>query len=321
MEDWTQTKKDYREFCKLHSELPIFFQDWWLDVVCESGSWEVCLSKDKGGNIQGVLPFYKSKRLGMSMILMPDLTPYLGVWLNYPAKKEKREALYRFEKKVITDLIQHLPNCAYYAQKHPPQLQNGLPFEWAGFKQSTRFTYCLDPVENIDDVFNNLKGSVRTELRKAENEIEVIESEDINLFYKLQKKSFERQSKAVPYSFDFLKKIDQVLKKNSRRKIFIAKDKEGNPHAGIYLLWDDRTVYNLLQGADPQFGSSGAIKTLLWKSIQFAQKHQKAFDFEGGMMENIEPVFSAFGGELKPYFKIYKGGNFIFRFLSAIKNG
>ena len=101
----------------------------------------------------------------------------------------------------------------------------------------------------------------------------------------------------------------------------MAKDALGNYHAGMYLLRDQHTVYNLLQGADPQFGSSGAIKYLLWRGVQWAQELQATFDFEGGMMPNIEPVFSAFGGELIPYFKIYKGGNRIFRWLSALKNG
>ncbi|MFT5384503.1 MAG: hypothetical protein ACI81W_001904, partial [Saprospiraceae bacterium] len=39
------------------------------------------------------------------------------------------------------------------------------------------------------------------------------------------------------------------------------------------------------------------------------------------MIPNVENMFRSFGGELTPYSKIYKGGNFIFRLLSAIKNG
>lgn len=320
MNDWAQNKEDYRKFCRSHGELPVFFQDWWLDAVCGE-DWNVCLSRDKGKNIQGVLPFYQSTYWGLRVIKMPDLTPYLGVWLHYPTKQEKWEAVYRFEKKMITELLQQLPRFAYYAQCHPPQLKNGLPFHWEGFKQETRFSYCLSPVVDETTLFNNLKGSVRTELRKAEAEINIVESEDIQLFYQLQEASFERQSKPTPYRFEFLSKIDTVLKEKQQRKLLIAKDQAGNPHAGIYLLWDEHTVYNLLQGADPQFGNSGAIKKLLWEGILLAHRQQKSFDFEGGMMKNIEPVFSAFGGTLRPYFRMYKGGNKLFRLLSAIRNG
>ncbi len=320
MQNWAQNKKDYREFCQRHGELPVFLQDWWLDVVCRSGDWEVCLAKDKGGNIQGVLPFYKTSQKGFQVIKMPDLTPYMGVWLNYPAKKEKKEALHRFQKKTITKLIEKLPTVSYYAQKHPPQLENCLPFIWEKYSQTTRFSYRLDTTLPVDQLFGNLKGSVRTEIRKAKDEINIIESEDVKLFYDLQTKSFDRQSLKVPYTLDFLQKIDQVLVKHQRRKLLFAKDKDGNTHAGIYLLWDDQTVYNLLQGADPRFGDSGAIKLLLWNGVQLAHDRKAIFDFEGGMMQNIEPVFSAFGGDLKPYFKIYKGGNRLFNLLSAIRN-
>jgi len=320
MQDWLQNKEDYRNFCRTHGELPVFFQDWWLDVVCQAGSWEVCLAKDKGGNIQGVLPFYKIRKFGLMMIKMPDLTPYLGLWLKYPAKQEKQEAVHRFQKKVTRALIEQLPEVAYYTQDHPPTLENCLPFIWKGFQQTTRFSYCLDTSIGIDALFDNLKGSVRTEIRKAEKEIKIFESEDLKAFYELQTKSFVRQGLKVPYTFAFLQSIDKVLHQNQRRQLLIAKDEQGNSHAAIYLLWDDQKVYNLLQGADPGFGDSGAIKLLLWEGIKLAHRRQATFDFEGGMMPNIEAVFSSFGGKLQPYFKIYKGGSRLFRFLSILRN-
>lgn len=321
MIDWAQNKEDYRKFCQMNRELPIFFQDWWLDVVCDQGSWEVCLAKDKGGNILGVLPFYLSKFYGIKVIKMPDLTPFLGVWFNYTKKKGRQLVSHRFEKKVIKDLLTQLPKVMYYAQRHPVQLTNWLPFYWEGYKQRTHYTFRIEQPIDLAETFTKLKSSTRNKISKAKKIVEIIETDDIELFYKINQLTFERQGIKMPYSLAFLKKMDEALFERKQRKILLARDQENLYHGGIYLIWDEVTVYNLLLGADTSLRSSGAIQLLLWEGIQFAAAKKCTFDFEGSMIPNVENMFRSFGGELTPYSKIYKGGNFIFRLLSAIKNG
>jgi len=72
-------------------------------------------------------------------------------------------------------------------------------------------------------------------------------------------------------------------------------------------------------GADTQLRSSGAVQLLLWNGIQLAIEKHLNFDFEGGMMPNIENIFRAFGGKMVAYHKIYKGGNKFFKLLSNFK--
>ena len=99
MVDWVKNKNLYRKFCQQHPELPIFLSDYWLDAVCERGSWQVCLSINGDSNIQGVLPFYFTKQFGIKVIVMPPLTPFLGAWLKYPENLEKEVLIISFEKK------------------------------------------------------------------------------------------------------------------------------------------------------------------------------------------------------------------------------
>ncbi len=296
-------------------------QPWWLDAVCEKGDWQVCISKDGEGNTLGVLPFYLTKFLWAKVIKMPDLTPFMGVCLNYPLKLQKEEAKFRFQKKVTASLIDQIPETAYSAQRHPVGMTNWLPFLWKKYKQETRYTFLLDCADEEENLFSNFKGSVRTEIRKAQKSVEVIESEDIDLLYSLQEKSFQRQGLKIPFSLSYLRKIDAACKENGARKMLFAKDKNGNFHAGIFLVWDSNTVYNLLLGADTKLRSSGAVQLLLWEGIKLASERNCTFDFEGGMMPHINSIFSAFGGKLTPYHKIYKGGNILFRTLAALKNG
>jgi Acetyltransferase (GNAT) domain len=319
MIDWAQNKKEYRKFCEQHAEMPVFLQDWWLDVVCTKGDWNVCLAKNKNNEINGILPFYLSRYFGFKVIKMPDLTPYCGIWLNYPGYLNEYSKN-SFEKKVIGDLINQLPGTAYYTQNHPVQLTNWLPYYWKGFKQTTRFTYQIKNLIDLDFININIKNNTRNEILKAKKVLKVTETEDLELFYRINKLTFDRQSKQVPYTLHFLETLDKVLTNKNQRKIFVAKDNLENYHAVIYLIWDDKTVYNWLLGADSKHRKSGAVQLLLWEGIRFAAFKNCNFDFEGSMMPKVEPVFCRFGGKLTPYHKIYKGGNGLFQFLSGIIN-
>jgi len=296
-----KNKVSYKAFCSVHPEMPIFLQDWWLDLVCKDGSWEVIMANDKEGEIIAVLPYYITKTWGIKMIRMPDLTPHLGAWIPQGIRYGKSNF------NILTELIEQIPSLSWVAQRHPIQLTNWLPFYWQGFKQTSLYTYQLDTNLSSLQLFSNIKSDARNKIRKAEAILQIKETEDIELFYQTNKKSFARQSKKVPYSLGFLKTLNQVLCQRKQRMMYLAVDDQENIHACIYLIWDGQCIYNFLLGADTNFRNSGAVQLLLWTGIKLAKEQKKIFDFEGSMMENVEPVFRAFGGKLIPYFKIYKG--------------
>ena len=314
----SQSKEEYRVFCQRTQGLPLFMQDWWLDIVCDH-NWEVALYKDKGKNIVGVLPYFLNSYWGWKVITIPTLTPYMGVWIDYPANSIKLESKYRLEKKVVTALSKQLPKVAYYAQRHPISFKNHLPFHWQNYQQTSFYTFIIYK-EAFANCYSNFKSSVRNEIQRAKEVLTIEELDDLELFYDLNKQSFHRQKVKIPYTLSFLQQIDEALKSRNQRIMYVAKDKDGHPHAAIYFVWDDDTMYNLMIGADTKLRSSGAVQLLLWTGIQLAKEKSLNFDFEGGMMPNIESVFRAFGGEMVGYHKIYKGGNLPFRLISGIKN-
>ncbi len=314
----SQNKEEYRVFCQSTLQLPLFMQDWWLDIVC-GDSWEVALFKDNGGNILGVLPYFLSAHWGLKVIKMPALTPYMGIWIDYPANLTKLESKYRLEKKVATELIKQLPKVAYYAQRHTTLFKSHLPFHWQGYQQTNFYTFIIYK-EALANASFNFKSSIRNEIQRAEKIVTITETDDLDLFYELNKQSFQRQKIEIPYTLSFLQKLDGALKSRDRKIIYIAKDKEGYSHAAIYLVWDDDTMYSLMIGANTKLRSSGAVQLLLWNGIQLAIEKNLNFDFEGGMMANIENIFRAFGGKMVPYHKIYKGGNLFFRLISALRS-
>jgi lipid II:glycine glycyltransferase (peptidoglycan interpeptide bridge formation enzyme) len=164
----------------------------------------------------------------------------------------------------------------------------------------------LEYLSDLEAVYSNFQSNIRTDIKKAEKILQIKEDLQIEDFYKINTKTFERQGECIRYSLDFLKVLDEACLKNNCRKIFYAIDDENNIHAAIYIIWDENSAYYLMSGSDPVLRHSGANSLLLWHAIQFASRVTKKFDFEGSMIENIERFFRAFGTNQKQYFNISK---------------
>lgn len=308
-------KEQYVNWCEANESIPLFMQHWWLDCVCDAGQWDVCLAFDKGGKIIGALPYYRSRHRGIELIKMPKLTPFAGIFIDYPHNLKKTQQKYAFEKRVLTNLIEQLPIVPIFNQCYTPQLTNWLPFYWKGFQQTTMYTYVIEDLSDLKAVFNKFKSQTRNKIRKAEKLVSIESSQDIDRFYAINKLSFERQGLAVPYTLDFLRSLHRALEKRKQCNIYFASDEKGQSHAAVFIVWDKKTAYNLAIGADPKLRNSGAVPLLLWQAIQDASKQEKQFDFEGSIMENLETLFNSFGGVQKPYFRVYKTKNKFYDFI------
>lgn len=303
----TINKTDYHQFLQNHA-LPIFYQNWWLDAVCGVGEWSVAIARKKDGQISGVLPYYLTKMKGQPVNIMPILTPQLGVWIVYPPNLSTAKK-YSYEKKVTMDLVQQLPKVTYYQQNYSYRYQNAQPLHWLGFKNTIRYSYRLNDIRNLEEVYNNFAGRLRTTLRKASNKVKIENSDNVELFYHINSLSFKRQGMTTPYSLDLIKRIDTITKQHQQRAIYFAKDANDQIHATLYIVWDKHTSYNLMAGGDPQYRNSGAMQLLLWQAIQDASQRSQSFDFEGSMLEHIAFSFQSFGGQLTPYLRFFKSKN------------
>lgn len=296
-------KEKYRELCNREKSIPIFSKDWWLDAVA-GDNWDVALVENNG-EVIAALPFVKKKKIIFDVISMPKLTQNLGIWVKYPENQKYANRL-SFEKEIYTELIDQLPNFDYFLQNFHYNVTNWLPFYWKGFKQTTRYTYVIEDLTNVDKIFASFRENIRREIRKATKNVEVISNDDIELFYNVNKLTFERQSLKIPYSLEFLINLDSVLQHRNARKIFFAKDQQDRIHSAIYIVWDENSAYYLMGGGDPNLRNSGATSLLMWTAINYVSDKTQKFDFEGSMIEPIERFFRAFGAVQKPYFQITK---------------
>jgi len=298
-------KERYKELCENQPSIPIFSQPWWLDTVAGADNWDVVLviEKDK---IQASMPFVKTTKFGLMMLNMPKLTQTLGPWVTPNTLNEyKRLSL---EKKLFVELISQLPDFAQFQQNWHHLRTNWLPFYWHGFEQSTNYTYILGDLSDPDLLFKNIASNVKGDIKKAKNRfnLQVQDDGDLEAFIALNKMVFARQGKALPYTENFVRRLDKVCAERDCRRIFIAKDEQGRNHAGVYIVWDANSAYYIMGGGDPEMRNSGATSLCMWSAIQFAAQVTEKFDFEGSMLEPVERFFRAFGAEQTPYFSVKK---------------
>jgi len=288
------------------ADAPLFFQPWWLEAV-SPGAWDYAVVQ-RGEEVAAVLPYtFKTRLGGLRLIEMPPLTPYLGPWLR--ASTAKYANRLGEQKDLMTELIDALPQFAVFQQEFHPAITNWLPFHWKGFGQTTRYTYRMDRTKDLDALWSETRDNVRTDIKKAKKVVEVAETDDIEKFLRLHRLTFNRQNYPYPYDEHLIKRLDEACATRHSRCILIARDGEGNLHAGGYFIWDRRTMYYLMGGADPELRTSGAAALVIWKAIERASENQLSFDFEGSMVEPIERFVRAFGAVQTPYFGIQKSNS------------
>jgi len=313
-------KKDkYSQFIADHPHGSIFHAPWWLDAIAGDHGWDCVITEDKANNVIAAMPYPTQKRMGFFNISTPlPFTQTLGpVITDKGSNRYKKESDY---KKTLFNLIDQMPDFDFINYKLSPYLQNWLPFHWRGFHQTTAYTYMLDITKSEDDLLKDMKGSIRTDLKKAEQQhnLNVEYSDDCDQLYDLFVKSYARQNRCPPYSRAILKSIHAACIDKQQGQIMIARDDQGQIHAGLFLVWDNTTTHYLVAGADPDFRHSAAQTYLLWQAIKYAKTKTPFFNFEGSMVEAIETHFRSFGGERVPYHRVYRYRSFLLKLHAVI---
>ncbi|MGB8983390.1 MAG: GNAT family N-acetyltransferase [Anaerolineales bacterium] len=295
------------ELAVYSSQIPIFAQPWWLDAVAP-GSWDE-VRVERNGELYARLPYTIVRRKGFTLLSKPKLTQFLGPWLRpFTGKYVNRLAE---EKELLTELIQKLPPHDIFQQNFHYSITNWLPFYWKGFSQTTFYTYVIDDLSRPDEIWENMGKNIRTDIRKAEKTLTVRDDLPLHTLLALNKMVFNRQGRALPYPPALVERIDQACATRNCRKIFFAEDHNGNPHAAVYIIWDNQSAYYLMGGGDPALRHSGATSLCLWEAIKFASTVTKKFDFEGSMIESIERFFRAFGARQIPYFHVSRSNSML----------
>ncbi|WP_163575252.1 GNAT family N-acetyltransferase [Halomonas faecis] len=310
--DVTDSCEHYRAHCEAEPSIPLFSQSWWLDAVAP-GAWSAVLAY-RGAEIVGTLPYVKRRKWGMTLLTQPKLTQTLGPWVKSTNKAYPKALAY--EKDVLETLACGLPRHQYYAQNWHHCQKNWLPFYWLGFQQTTRYTYRLCGLDNEDALWKGLQQNIRGDIRKAKTRfmINVRPANNLDEFLTLNRATFQRQGRKLPYSKSLVARIDEMVSQRDAGDCLVAVDSDGKLHAGAYIVRSGDTAYYLMGGGDPDLRNSGATSLVLWEAICSQPESVKYFDFEGSMVEPIERFFRAFGARQTPYHLVTKTSSRLLEF-------
>lgn len=308
-------RETYHAFCRDHAaQLPVFYQDWYLDAVCKDGTWGAAMVED-GDQVVGIWPWFRKKRFGFTYLAMPLFTKFMGPWI-VPGTGDHRQQL-----RWIQELAGQLPKVDCIKADCHYQFANWLPLYWQGFRQTTRYSYQLDLTRDLGELRKGLNRNMRRNIKNAASLVTVSGLDDPELFYRINTLSFERQDLRIPYSFaDFLRH-DAALRQKGGRHMYVARDEQGNVHSVAYLIWDRQSVYYHLSGDDPDYRDSGSGILMIWEAIRYAKEELQlpVFDFEGSMMKAVGAIRRQFGATPVPYSRIWKYDSRLYALIDRLR--
>lgn len=310
-------KEKYRHFCNQCLPIPIFLQYWWLDAVCGEDNWDVVL-QESNDNIIAAWPFFVKKKFKKIFITMPKLTQIMGPYIIYPPGQSSNKKL-SYEKKIMEGLLSQMPKFFYFCQNMHCSIKNWLPLYWQGFHQTTRYTYVIDGLNNIDHVLAGFTHAKRKNIKKSADCVKVGFDLPADEFYQNHVLTLAKQGKKISYTYDLFKQLYDMVYDRGVGKTIYAKDSEGNIHAALFVIWDSCSAYDLISTIDPDYRNIGAASLLVYEIIKYISSFVNQFDFEGSMIEPVERSFRSFGAKQIPYFRVTKTKSRWFSVLQMVR--
>lgn len=300
----------YRIWAATESSLPVWHQPWWLDATAGPESWDAVFATNETA-ILVALPYVKKRTRGFTILTQPPLTQSLGPWF----KGGVAPSLSR-QHRVLGELLTALPQTSAYLQNWMPEISNWLPYYWAGYQQSTRYTYRLDLGGDEDSLWAGLRGECRTAIRKGEERfgLRVHPTREVDKLVQLASAVFERKGLRLPYNPGLIAAILRAGSARDAANVYLVVDRENEPHAALLVLRDGQRSYYLIGGVSDLGLQSRAMNVGMWHAIREARDSGSThFDFEGSMIQSIEAFFRSFGATQTPYFRVWRHHNPLLR--------
>ncbi|UKJ07230.1 hypothetical protein [Solitalea lacus] len=296
-------KEEFSKLCQQEDSIPLFNRDWWLDIVCGEGNWDVVLTASEGV-IQGAWTYCVQRKFNRVVSKMPKLTPFLGVWIR-PCTLTMSYKQIHHEKKVCNELINKLPNFSFISQKFGSQFTNWQPFYWKGFKQTVNYSYFIEDILKWKEATSHL--SVLKQVQNSEfNEIRLglPSPQDFNDL----KRKHNGANITLP-SYLMLSEVHKELKRRGAGEIIYIVNHLGKINSIIFTVWDSIKAYTIIwKSNDPN-----ETIHLLNKAVDLASFNVNKMELFEVTGNEIERHLLKGGACQLAYHSIFKANKFIYR--------
>ena len=280
----------------------IFCQSWWIKAACGK-NFKVLGCFDRGCLVAGI-PLHFVRYGPFKVCAMPKLTQSWGPVLE-PIEGTYHSGLSR-EMELLSALAGQLRRFPFFLQCFHHSLPNWLPFRWAGFRQTTIFTYILDDIADEKAIWSGFRKGIRWDIRRAERASITVAKTEPEVVLSLSEKTFARQRMKHPFGRELLFSLVRVARERGAGECYAAFDAQGRAHVADFVVWDRRYTYHLVGGRNHELGNSGANALLVWWEVRVAREHSRAFDFEGSDLQGVEQFFRGFGARQQPFNRILR---------------
>lgn len=270
-----------------------------METVCRGKQWDVLLAHDKQGRISAAMPFLIGSKLGLRYVLQPQLTQYNGPWYRPCTLDEEMEAASQ-----LVDQLKAL-RLVWFQQNFSPDVTNWLPFYWAGYRQTTRYSYRIDDISDPQRVFSSFDPSRRQrQIRRTEGLLHPVELSP-ERFVDFHADYYARRGQKDLLSAPFMLHLITTALGRRQGLLMGLEDAHGTLQGARFVVYDDRCAYSLLS-ALAEGHPNGTSARLFFEIIQRLSGTTKAFDFEGSMDPGIEQSYRLYGTRQVPYSRITK---------------
>lgn len=298
-------------FVKSHAD-GTFFHLWGWLKFCErkSGYKLYPIILEKGGSIQGVYPVFLKSLFGFTVIASPPpkvSTPYLGpLLINSSDNVYKREKNEFSMIEILHQYVQDKLKPNYQKIDTATGFKDPRPFIWNNYRAKPRFTYVVS-LTNIESVFNNLDGRVRTSIRKAEKSKDIFYSHDANEkisdIISFISQRYDEQKLKFPLSSSDVEKIQNSC---LGKYIHVNAIWEGERLVtGNILIKFHNKIQHWLGGVKPYSETNGVNELLHWEGMKkFSLEGYSSYELIGANTKHLCDHKSKYGPELSQYFQL-----------------
>ena len=267
----------------------------------------------KGQEVVGLFPCYELQKGPVTTVFSPP--PRLGVPAMGPVqtnyRKLKRQKRGRRNKRFVEaclDWIAAELSPKYTHVETVPAYDDVRPFIWAEFDVTPRYTYEVDLADGADAVFDALKGNLRSNIRRHEDEdFHVVEGgrDAIDFVLEQIRDRFEAQDKTFTIETDYVLDLYDALGPAGLRPYVGAAD--GEWLGGILVPSLGDRMYFWQGGGKPE--ASIPINDLIhWRIIRDGiDRGVGTYDLTGANTQRIAEYKAKFNPRLVPYYEIERG--------------
>lgn len=309
--------EEYKVFYKENPDICVFSSPWWLDAVAQ-GNWDVILVKENN-QIVASFPYVYKKRHGKKVdIIMPPLTQKMGPYIKY-GNRTKESKKIEFENVIYRKILASLPSFVNFNVSFDQKYSNWLAFCWEGFSQTTRYSYVIEDLSDIEKVKSGFAYAKRSLLKNSDR-LTIIEDISKENFYDFFTEAINERNEKVTFDYSIFSRIYDAAYLIGNGKAYCCVDSEGNKQAIAFFVWDKKTAYYLLAMRKREYVSSGATELIIYEFLKKISGEIRSFDFEGSMIEGVEASYRRYGAVQSQYFSIMKNNNKIHHIIDVINN-